>query len=275
MRSTASCRASVGHAREPRRRNTERLLGLFDGHGVTATFFVLGWVAERFPALVADIAQAGHEVASHGYAHRLIYDQTREAFRDDVRRAKDVLESATGVRVDGFRAPSYSVTERTLWALDVLIEEGYRYDASIFPIRHDRYGIPGPRAPARAHARRRVAGRGTGVDGPVRRREPAGRRRRLFPPVAVRVDALGYRSRQPARSGVRPFSICTPGKSTRSSRASPRVWSAGSGTIAISTRPSRGCGSCCAISGSRPCGACSRRSSRKRRAPRRRSGCRA
>lgn len=129
-------------------RNTDRLLGLFEAGGVTATFFVLGWVAERFPSLVAAIAKQGHEVASHGYAHRLIYNQTREAFRDDVRRAKDLLESATGVHVDGFRAPSYSVTERTLWALDVLIEEGYRYDASIFPIRHDRYGMPSsPRHP--------------------------------------------------------------------------------------------------------------------------------
>jgi polysaccharide deacetylase family protein (PEP-CTERM system associated) len=129
-------------------RNTERLLALFESRGVTGTFFVLGWVAERFPALVASISKMGHEVASHGYAHRLIYDQTLDAFRDDVRRAKDLLESATGVHVDGFRAPSYSVTERTMWALDVLIEEGYRYDASIFPIRHDRYGIPSsPRHP--------------------------------------------------------------------------------------------------------------------------------
>jgi polysaccharide deacetylase family protein (PEP-CTERM system associated) len=128
--------------------NTERLLDLFAARGVTATFFVLGWVAERHPSLVARIAKAGHEVASHGYAHRLIYDQTPPAFREDVRRAKDLLESAIGAAVDGFRAPSYSVTTRTLWALDVLIDEGYRYDASIFPIRHDRYGIPAsPRHP--------------------------------------------------------------------------------------------------------------------------------
>ena len=128
--------------------NTERLLSLFEEKGVTATFFVLGWVARRLPALVERIAAMGHEVASHGYAHRLIYDQAPAAFRDDVRRAKDLLESATGQRVDGFRAPSYSITPRTLWALDVLIEEGYRYDASIFPIRHDRYGIPlSPRHP--------------------------------------------------------------------------------------------------------------------------------
>jgi polysaccharide deacetylase family protein (PEP-CTERM system associated) len=129
-------------------RNTERLLGLFEARGVSATFFVLGWVAERFPSLVSSIARQGHEIASHGYAHRLIYEQTPQVFRDDVRRAKSLLEAAAGVPVDGFRAPSYSVTTRTLWALDVLIEEGYRYDASIFPIRHDRYGLPAsPRHP--------------------------------------------------------------------------------------------------------------------------------
>ena len=128
--------------------NTDRLLAIFDECGVTATFFVLGWVAERFPELVARIASMGHEIASHGYAHRLIYDQTREAFREDVRRSKALLEAASGCRVDGFRAPSYSITPRTLWALDVLIEEGFRYDSSIFPIRHDRYGIPlSPRHP--------------------------------------------------------------------------------------------------------------------------------
>jgi polysaccharide deacetylase family protein (PEP-CTERM system associated) len=128
--------------------NTERVLRIFEESGVTATFFVLGLVAEQFPGLVAQIARMGHEVASHGYAHRLIYQQTSSAFRDDVRRAKDILETATGARVNGFRAPSYSVTARSLWALDVLIEEGYTYDASIFPIRHDRYGIPhSPRHP--------------------------------------------------------------------------------------------------------------------------------
>jgi polysaccharide deacetylase family protein (PEP-CTERM system associated) len=128
--------------------NTERLLAIFAEEGVTATFFVLGWVAERFPSLVSSIATLGHEVASHGYGHRLIYDQTPRAFRRDVRRAKDLLESAAGRRVLGFRAPSYSITPNTLWAIDVLIEEGYEYDTSIFPIRHDRYGIPvSPRHP--------------------------------------------------------------------------------------------------------------------------------
>jgi polysaccharide deacetylase family protein (PEP-CTERM system associated) len=122
--------------------NTERLLAILDESGVRATFFTLGWVAERWPSLIRRIADLGHEIASHGYAHRLVYDQTRAAFRDDVRRAKGLLESTGGTAVHGFRAPSYSVTPRSLWALDVLIEEGYRYDASIFPIRHDRYGIP-------------------------------------------------------------------------------------------------------------------------------------
>jgi polysaccharide deacetylase family protein (PEP-CTERM system associated) len=123
-------------------RNTERLLDIFREHGVRSTFFVLGWVAERHPALVRAIADAGHEIASHGYAHRLIYDQTLTAFRDDVRRAKALLEEACGRHVIGYRAPSYSITPRSLWALDVLLEEGYQYDSSIFPIRHDRYGIP-------------------------------------------------------------------------------------------------------------------------------------
>jgi polysaccharide deacetylase family protein (PEP-CTERM system associated) len=123
-------------------RNTERLLDIFDAFDVRSTFFVLGWVGERYPKLVKSIAERGHEVASHGFAHRLVYDQTRAAFRDDVRRAKRILEDACGRPVAGFRAPSYSITPRSLWALDVLIEEGYKYDSSIFPIRHDRYGIP-------------------------------------------------------------------------------------------------------------------------------------
>lgn len=123
-------------------RNTDRLMAIFDESGIKATFFVLGWVAERYPLLVQRIAAAGHEIASHGYAHRLVYDLTPAAFRDDVRRSKAVLEQATGAAVQGYRAPSYSITPRSLWALDILIEEGFGYDASIFPIHHDRYGIP-------------------------------------------------------------------------------------------------------------------------------------
>ena len=128
--------------------NTERLLDLFDEYAVRGTFFVLGWVAEHYPALVRSIASRGHELASHGFAHRLVYEQTPDAFRDDVRRSKALIENLSGQAVRGYRAPSFSVTERSLWALDVLLEEGYRYDASIFPIRHDRYGIPlSPRHP--------------------------------------------------------------------------------------------------------------------------------
>jgi polysaccharide deacetylase family protein (PEP-CTERM system associated) len=123
-------------------RNTERLLDLFDEAAVRGTFFVLGWVAERHPELVRAIADRGHEIASHGYGHRLVYSQTPETFREDVKRAKHLLEDAIGTPVLGYRAPSFSVTRRSLWALDVLLDEGYRYDASIFPIRHDRYGIP-------------------------------------------------------------------------------------------------------------------------------------
>ncbi len=123
-------------------RNTERLLEILDQASVKATFFVLGWVAVRCPGLVVRIADGGHEIASHGYDHRLIYEQTPAEFRDDVRRAKAELEATCGKAVLGYRAPSYSITERSLWALDVLVEEGYVYDCSIFPIHHDRYGIP-------------------------------------------------------------------------------------------------------------------------------------
>jgi polysaccharide deacetylase family protein (PEP-CTERM system associated) len=128
--------------------NTERLLALFAESGVKATFFILGWIGERHPGLVRRISDCGHEIASHGYAHRLVYDLTKTAFRDDARRAKGILEAASGTPVVGYRAPSYSITPRSLWALDILIEEGFRYDASIFPIHHDRYGIPvSPRHP--------------------------------------------------------------------------------------------------------------------------------
>jgi polysaccharide deacetylase family protein (PEP-CTERM system associated) len=122
--------------------NTSRLLDVFGEFDLRATFFVLGWVAERHPTLVRRIRDAGHEIASHGYEHRLVYDQTPIAFRNDVRKAKRQLEDASGVPVLGYRAPSYSITPRSLWALDILIEEGHAYDASIFPVKHDRYGIP-------------------------------------------------------------------------------------------------------------------------------------
>lgn len=123
--------------------NTNRLLDIFEEAGVHATFFVLGWVAERFPHLVQRIHRSGHELASHSYDHGLVYNTTPDAFRTDLRRAKAAIEDAAGVAICGYRAPSYSITERALWALDVLVSEGYVYDSSIYPIRHDRYGIPG------------------------------------------------------------------------------------------------------------------------------------
>lgn len=128
--------------------NTERILSVLDATQVKGTFFVLGWIAEREPALVRRIAASGHEIASHGYGHQLVYDQTPDEFREDVRRSKALLESLTGQPILGYRAPSFSITDRSLWAVDVLIEEGFRWDASVFPIHHDRYGIPNaPRDP--------------------------------------------------------------------------------------------------------------------------------
>jgi polysaccharide deacetylase family protein (PEP-CTERM system associated) len=126
-------------------RNTERVLALLDAHGVKATFFVLTWNAERHPDLVRRIADAGHEIASHGYRHRLIYEQTPAEFRDDIMRSKKILEDATGTAVLGYRAPSFSLTQASLWALDVLLECGFRYDSSIFPISDRLYGIPNAR----------------------------------------------------------------------------------------------------------------------------------
>jgi polysaccharide deacetylase family protein (PEP-CTERM system associated) len=132
------------HTRELRvEANTDRLLGILAERSICATFFVLGWVAERTPALVRRIAAAGHEVACHGYSHKLIYTQTPTEFREETMRAKKCLEDTVGRSVIGYRAASFSVTGQSLWALDVLIDSGFRYDSSIFPIHHDLYGIPG------------------------------------------------------------------------------------------------------------------------------------
>ncbi len=134
--------------------NTRRLFNLFDEVDAKATFFFLGWVAERFPDLVREAVARGHEPACHSYWHRLIYSLTPDEFREDTRRAKDVIEQAGGAAVKGYRAPSYSVTGKSLWALDVLAECGFTYDSSIFPVRHDTYGIPdAPRAPFRIETR--------------------------------------------------------------------------------------------------------------------------
>ena len=135
-------------------KNTRRILDLLDscsppratdqaiGEKPRATFFVLGWIAERYPELVGEIQRRGHEVACHGYGHKVISNQTREEFAEDVKRSKEILEDLSGNAVIGYRAPTYSVRKKTLWALEVLIELGFRYDSSIFPIKHDVYGFP-------------------------------------------------------------------------------------------------------------------------------------
>lgn len=122
--------------------NTHRLLAIFEQSGVKGTFFVLGWVAERYPQLIRDIAASGHEIACHGLSHRLVYEQPPEEFYDETRRSKNLLENITGSAVLGYRAASYSIVRESLWALDVLAELGFEYDSSVFPVRHDRYGIP-------------------------------------------------------------------------------------------------------------------------------------
>ncbi len=156
---------------EPRvQANTERCLDLFDAAGVKATFFTLGWVAERFPALVRRIADAGHEVASHGYSHVRATDQDPATFRADIRRTRALLEDVAGVPVLGYRAASYSIGRDNLWALEELEQAGYRYSSSIYPINHDHYGMPeAPRFACRM-------GQGELLEVPVTTVEVGGRR---------------------------------------------------------------------------------------------------
>jgi polysaccharide deacetylase family protein (PEP-CTERM system associated) len=140
--------ASVGSAgwdRHPSRLQEETgwILELFGRHGIRATFFVLGWVAEHHPRVVRAIADAGHEIGCHSYSHQLVYDLTPKAFRQDTERALAAIEGACGVRARAYRAPSYSITAQSMWALEVLAECGFTHDSSIYPITHDRYGIPG------------------------------------------------------------------------------------------------------------------------------------
>jgi polysaccharide deacetylase family protein (PEP-CTERM system associated) len=136
-------RASWSQRESRVERNTGVLLDLLAERGIHGTFFVLGWIAERHPLLVKRIAAAGHEIACHGFSHQLVYEQTPEDFREETARSKDMLEQLSGAPVMGYRAASFSITRRSLWALDLLIDLGFKYDSSIFPIRHDRYGIPG------------------------------------------------------------------------------------------------------------------------------------
>lgn len=128
--------------------NTERLLALFSEHKVKATFFVLGHVAEQHPQLIKDIAAAGHEIATHGYAHQLVYQQTPDMFKEDVSQAKKLIEDIINKGIKGYRAPSWSITPRSLWAWDILSDLGFVYDASVFPIETYLYGMPSsPRFP--------------------------------------------------------------------------------------------------------------------------------
>jgi polysaccharide deacetylase family protein (PEP-CTERM system associated) len=138
------------------RRNTLEVLSLFAEHGARGTFFVLGWVAERDPQLVREIAAAGHELACHSFAHRQVFALTPEEFRADLRRAKAAIEDAAGAKIFGYRAPTFSIVRRSLWALDILAEEGFLYDSSVFPIHHDLYGFPD--APRRAYKHSCAAG---------------------------------------------------------------------------------------------------------------------
>jgi polysaccharide deacetylase family protein (PEP-CTERM system associated) len=134
-------------------RNLDRLMALLDDKGAHATFFTLGWVAERYPQLIRRIVDSGHELASHGYGHLRASEQSRADFGQDIRRAKTILEDLGGVAVQGYRAPSFSIGAGNPWAFDVIAESGYRYSSSVYPVRHDHYGMPdAPRFPYEARA---------------------------------------------------------------------------------------------------------------------------
>ena len=133
--------------------NTRRVLDLFDRHGRKGTFFLLGWVVERYPALARDVVARGHEVACHGYSHQLIYSQTPELFAEETRRSRELIEQAAQVKVRGYRAASFSITDASRWALDVLVDAGFEYDSSMYPVKHDLYGIDvAARGPHRVQA---------------------------------------------------------------------------------------------------------------------------
>jgi len=181
--------------------NTGKVLDLFGETGVKATFFTLGWVAERNPALIRRIADEGHEVASHGWDHDRVFTMTAEAFRADLKRARIALEDASGQRVIGYRAPSFSIDQRTPWAHQVLAEEGYSYSSSVAPLVHDHYGW----AEAPKYAYRPVAGSDL-IELPITLADVAGRKIttgggffRLFP--AAITDRAVVRSN---RDGGRP-----------------------------------------------------------------------
>lgn len=149
--------------------STQRILDLFDQYGATATFFFVGWVALKHPKLVRTVSERGHEIACHSYWHRTVYSMTPQAFREDTRTAVSAIEDAAGARLLGYRAPSWSITKDCSWALEILAEEGFAYDSSIFPIHHDLYGMPeASRFPHTIHCRN-------------------GTKLQEFPPATVRV----------------------------------------------------------------------------------------
>jgi polysaccharide deacetylase family protein (PEP-CTERM system associated) len=195
-------------------RNTHRLLDLLDSYQSKATFFVLGWVAERRPHLVRTIHARGHEVASHGYAHQRIYTQTPHQFRQETQRSMQTLEDAIGQRIYGYRAASYSITKESLWALPILRDEGFLYDSSIFPIHHDRYGIPD--YTRFCHARN-DAGGGKLIEFPISTLRLAGINLpiagggyfRLFPYALIRwgIRHINVREHQPALVYLHPWEI--------------------------------------------------------------------
>lgn len=154
--------------------NTRRVLDLLDEHRAKGTFFFLGWVAERFPGLVREVQTRGHELACHSYWHRTIYSLTPEEFREDTRRAKRVIENAAGAQVMGYRAPSWSISRECLWALEILAEEGFTYDSSIYPIHHDLYGLPGAKRFPYTHVCEN------------------GRQLREFPPATLRLLGMNF-----------------------------------------------------------------------------------
>jgi len=123
-------------------KNTDVIMSILSEKNILGTFFILGWVAKRHPNIVKKISEAGHEIASHGMSHQLIYNQSPELFRNETRDSKKLIEDICQKEVIGYRAATYSITKKSLWALDILAEEGFKYDSSIFPMRHDRYGIP-------------------------------------------------------------------------------------------------------------------------------------
>jgi polysaccharide deacetylase family protein (PEP-CTERM system associated) len=193
---------------------TDRLLDLLASRGVTATFFVLGWIAERHSALLQRIHECGHEVACHGQAHQVISAMTPDEVRADVRRAKQTIEDAIGAPIFGYRAPTFSVVRQTLWALEILAEEGFTYDSSIFPIHHDRYGIADAyRFPHQIQ----LNGGGSIVEFPLTTVAFAGQRLpfsgggyfRLLPYAAIRAGLrhLNRREKQPAIVYIHPWEI--------------------------------------------------------------------